>query len=98
MNGLRLPRSGASSSGPNNYMSSIPTTIQPGLCLVHNKVIIGITPRRKPGVQGFRVWLAPHLIRCRSKSAPAAGPRSCRCTFVCAVCAWTRTPLLCIRT
>ena len=61
MNAPRLPRSGASCNAPNNgnYVSTIPTGIPVCQCVIYNNADLGITPRRKPDVQGFRAWLAP---------------------------------------
>lgn len=39
------------------YLFKYPTSIPDGKLLVHNQVTRGITPRRRPGVNGFRIWL-----------------------------------------
>lgn len=39
------------------YVFKYPKAIPDGKWLVHNQVTVGITPKRRPGVQGFRAWL-----------------------------------------
>lgn len=41
------------------YVFAMPDVIPDGMVLVHNHVVIGITPRRQPGFRGFRAWLSP---------------------------------------
>jgi hypothetical protein len=43
--------------GALDYLFAYPTSIPDGKLLVHNRVTVGITPKRRPGVSGFRIWL-----------------------------------------
>lgn len=41
------------------YLSTLPAVVPAGKVLVHNQVTGGITPHRRIGTFGFRVWLSP---------------------------------------
>jgi len=60
------------------YLSRLPKTIPPGWRLVHNHVTRGITPHRRIGMFGFRVWLAgpgtSGLVPCVCGWEPNMGP------------------------
>ena len=59
------------------YVYALPNRIPKRMVLVHNRVILGITPSRRPGSRGFRAWLSPKgtkgLVACGCGWAPKLG-------------------------
>jgi hypothetical protein len=54
-----------------------PADVPLGKVVCHNQVVVGITPNRRPGVQGFRAWWvdqdADNLVVCQCGWAPKLG-------------------------
>ena len=59
-----------------DYIFTLPKAVPNGMVLVHNQVTRNITPSRRPGFEGFRVWLTgdPSRLKvCHCGWMPALG-------------------------
>lgn len=73
----RAKKIGAKIGAP-DYLYVLPEAVPSDRVIVHNNVVIGITPTRKLGTQGFRAWLVPIELRpllevCECGWAPQLG-------------------------
>jgi hypothetical protein len=58
------------------YLFKLPAAVPGDKVLVHNQVVVGITPTRRLGYRGFRAWLSspdPRLYVCRCGWRPELG-------------------------